>query len=71
MTAGGYGTLEEIIEMITWQQLGFHTKPIGFLNTNGFYDHLLRFFDHTVSEVSAFRTRQPMHQLASWLKHHP
>ena len=51
---GGYGTLEEIVEVITWQQLGMHAKPIGFLNAHGFYDHLLQFFDHCVAEVSNF-----------------
>lgn len=40
---GGVGTLEEIIEMITWGQLGFHAKPCAFLNVAGFYDHLMRF----------------------------
>lgn len=39
---GGYGTLEELFEMITWAQLGLHQKPIGILNTNGFYDDLLQ-----------------------------
>ncbi|MGB5436089.1 MAG: TIGR00730 family Rossman fold protein [Maribacter sp.] len=39
---GGYGTLEELFEMITWAQLGLHQKPIGILNTNGFYDDLLK-----------------------------
>lgn len=39
---GGYGTLEEFFEMITWAQLGLHQKPIGILNTGGFYDDLIR-----------------------------
>ncbi len=39
---GGFGTLEELFEMITWAQLGLHQKPIGILNTNGFYDDLLK-----------------------------
>ena len=39
---GGYDTLEELFEMITWAQLGLHQKPIGILNTNGFYDDLLK-----------------------------
>jgi uncharacterized protein (TIGR00730 family) len=39
---GGYGTLEELFEMITWGQLGLHQKPIGILNVNGFYDELLK-----------------------------
>ncbi|MCM4152111.1 TIGR00730 family Rossman fold protein [Arenibacter sp. N53] len=38
---GGYGTMEELFEMITWAQLGLHQKPIGLLNVNGFYDELL------------------------------
>ena len=48
---GGFGTLEELLEMVTWQQLGLHTKPVGILNINGFFDHLLDFFDHAVEEV--------------------
>ena len=47
---GGYGTLEEIIEVITWGQLGFHDKPCGLLNINGYYDHLLAFLDHSEAE---------------------
>ncbi len=39
---GGYGTFEELFEMITWAQLGLHQKPIGLLNINGFYNDLLR-----------------------------
>lgn len=38
---GGFGTLEELFEVITWQQLGLHKKPIGLLNVNGFYDDLI------------------------------
>lgn len=40
---GGFGTLEELFEMLTWAQLGLHKKPIGILNVNGFYDSLLQF----------------------------
>mmetsp|Transcript_17368 Transcript_17368/g.51969 ORF Transcript_17368/g.51969 Transcript_17368/m.51969 type:complete len:158 (-) Transcript_17368:1225-1698(-) len=47
---GGFGTLEEGVEVLTWSQLGFHTKPVAVLNINGFYDHLLAFFDHCVTE---------------------
>lgn len=39
---GGYGTLEELFEMITWAQLGLHQKPIGILNINGFYNFLIQ-----------------------------
>ncbi|XOZ32352.1 TIGR00730 family Rossman fold protein [Halomonadaceae bacterium KBTZ08] len=47
---GGLGTLEELFEILTWGQLRFHTKPIGLLNTRGYYDDLIRFLDATVSE---------------------
>ena len=42
MLPGGFGTLEEFFEMLTWSQLGLHQYPIGILNTNGFYDSLLQ-----------------------------
>lgn len=47
---GGFGTLEEIIEVITWGQLGFHDKPCGLLNVGGYFNHLLAFLDHTQAE---------------------
>jgi hypothetical protein len=47
---GGIGTLEELYEVWTWRQLGYHDKPVGLLNVDGFYDALLRFMDHTVAE---------------------
>lgn len=47
---GGYGTLEELFEMLTWGQLGLHPKPVGVLNINGFFDHLLLLLDHMVQE---------------------
>ena len=47
---GGYGTLEELFEMITWAQLGLHQKPIGILNTNGFYDDLLKMIRKMVDQ---------------------
>ncbi|GIL91681.1 hypothetical protein Vretifemale_19258 [Volvox reticuliferus] len=47
---GGFGTLEEFLEVMTWQQLGFHTKPVALLNVNGFFDPLLTFFQHAVQE---------------------
>jgi len=42
---GGFGTLEELFEVLTWLQLGLHAKPIGVLNINGFYDHLFSQMD--------------------------
>lgn len=47
---GGSGTLEEIFEQWTWAQLGIHGKACGFLNTQGFYDDLLRFLRHTADQ---------------------
>ncbi len=47
---GGVGTIEEIIEIATWAQLGLHAKPFGLLNIDGFYDSLITFLDHAVSE---------------------
>lgn len=43
---GGFGTLDELFETLTWLQLSFHHKPVGILNVNGFFDHLLVFLDH-------------------------
>lgn len=47
---GGYGTMEELLEMITWAQLGIHKKPVGLLNVDGYYDSLLILFDKGVEE---------------------
>ena len=47
---GGYGTLEEIIEIVTWGQLKFHDKPCGLLNIDGYFDHLLAYLDHANKE---------------------
>jgi uncharacterized protein (TIGR00730 family) len=47
---GGFGTIEEIFEAITWAQLGLHNKPCGFLNINGFYDKLFDFINSASSE---------------------
>ncbi len=47
---GGYGTLEEIIEIVTWGQLRFHDKPCGLLNVDGYFTPLLAYLDHAVSE---------------------
>jgi uncharacterized protein (TIGR00730 family) len=47
---GGFGTLEEFFEMLTWAQLGFHAKPCGLLNAGGYFDPLLAFLDRTVEE---------------------
>jgi len=45
---GGYGTIEEFSEVLTWGQLGLHAKPMGILNVSGYFDYFLRFLDHAV-----------------------
>ncbi|XP_065880388.1 cytokinin riboside 5'-monophosphate phosphoribohydrolase LOG5-like [Euphorbia lathyris] len=47
---GGYGTLEELLEVITWAQLGIHDKPVGLLNVEGYYNLLLTFIDKAVDD---------------------
>jgi uncharacterized protein (TIGR00730 family) len=47
---GGIGTLEELIEIFTWEQLGIHSKPLGVINTAGYYDGLAGFLDHAVEQ---------------------
>jgi uncharacterized protein (TIGR00730 family) len=47
---GGIGTLEELIEVYTWRFLGIHAKPLGVINTAGYYDGLSAFLDHAVSQ---------------------
>jgi len=47
---GGFGTCDEFCEMLTWAQLGIHEKPIGIVNTEGFFDSLLALFEHAIGE---------------------
>jgi uncharacterized protein (TIGR00730 family) len=47
---GGVGTLEELFEVYTWAQLGYHQKPVAVLNIDGFYDPLIALLKHTVDE---------------------
>lgn len=47
---GGFGTLEEVVEVLTWGQLKFHNKPCGLLNVEGYFDKLLAFFAHNEKE---------------------
>jgi uncharacterized protein (TIGR00730 family) len=47
---GGFGTMEEFFEMLTWAQLGLHKKPVAILNVNGFYDALVTFIANMVNK---------------------
>lgn len=47
---GGFGTMDELCEILTWGQLGLHGNPIGLLNVNGYFDPLISMFDHMVAE---------------------
>jgi uncharacterized protein (TIGR00730 family) len=47
---GGFGTFDELFEILTWAQLGMHQKPVGLLNTARFYDPLVAFIDHVIAE---------------------
>jgi uncharacterized protein (TIGR00730 family) len=58
---GGFGTLEELFEAMTWAQIGLHAKPIGLLNAHGYYDHLLKFLDHANKEGFTFWEHQKLY----------
>uniref|UniRef100_A0ACD5XUZ5 Uncharacterized protein n=1 Tax=Avena sativa TaxID=4498 RepID=A0ACD5XUZ5_AVESA len=75
---GGYGTLDELLEVIAWAQLGIHTKPVGLLNVEGYYDFLLAFIDKAVDDgfirpaqrhifVSAPHARELVHKLEEYV----
>ncbi|XP_021857773.2 probable cytokinin riboside 5'-monophosphate phosphoribohydrolase LOGL10 isoform X1 [Spinacia oleracea] len=78
---GGYGTLEELLEVITWAQLGIHDKPVGLLNVDGYYNSLLSFIDKAVDEgfiapaartiiVSAPTAQELMSKLQDYVPNH-
>ena len=61
---GGYGTLDELFEVVTWFQLGIHRKPIGLLDSGGFWSGLLGFLDHVRAEgfIAPEGLRLPCHE---------
>lgn len=62
---GGWGTLEEFFEVLTWAQLGLHQKPCGLLNVRGYFDGLLSFIDHSIDECFVRRENRSMLVVAS------
>lgn len=63
--AGGFGTLEEVSEIICHKQLGYNNKPIVFLNTNGFYNNLVRFFDNICAQSFARESAKEIYYVAN------
>ncbi len=57
---GGWGTVEELFEILTWAQLGFHRKPCGLLNVHGYFDKLLSFVEHSMDEGFVRREQRAM-----------
>jgi len=64
---GGFGTLEELFEVLTWAQLGFHQKPCGLLNVGGFFDPLLAMLD----QAAARQFMRPQHRSILVTSDHP
>ena len=62
--AGGFGTLEELSEMIVQKQLGYHSKPIVILNTNGFYNSLIAFFETIIHQKFASQDTRDIYYIA-------
>ncbi|CAA0838053.1 Cytokinin riboside 5-monophosphate phosphoribohydrolase LOG8 [Striga hermonthica] len=78
---GGYGTMEELLEMITWAQLKIHNKPVGLLNVDGYYNSLLKLFDKFVDEgfvkpaargivVSASTAKELLTKMEQYIPYH-
>lgn len=65
---GGFGTLEELLEIITLRQLGCHRKPIAAVNTNGFYSHLAAQFDETVTQGFAKEDARSVYRICDSAK---
>lgn len=73
---GGFGTLDELFEILTWAQLGIHHKPIALLNVEGYYDGLLRFLERSVEDglvqprtLTLLRVHTDLHAMLDDLEH--
>src|SRR5690554_4641337 len=73
--AGGFGTLEEILEVITLRQLNYHHKPVVFINTNNFYEHLFKQFEKSFEQnfikgnyLSLYFSAKDSHQALNYIK---
>ncbi len=64
---GGYGSMDELFEILSWAQLGLHTKPVGALNVNGFYTHMVAQLDHMVQEGFLKQANRDIIQVAGSL----
>jgi uncharacterized protein (TIGR00730 family) len=62
---GGYGTLDEVMEILTWNQIGIIAKPVAFVDVSGYFQHLFRFFDHAVEAGLIMHAHREMAQLAA------
>lgn len=74
---GGMGTLDEFFEILTWKQLGLHSKPIAIYNINGYFDHLLQFFEHAIEKGlirpenrNLFFTSKDWNEITSYFQQH-
>jgi uncharacterized protein (TIGR00730 family) len=61
---GGFGTLEEFFEILTWAQIGLHTKPVGLLNINGYYDLLIAFLNQVEKEGFTYAEHRSLYLCA-------
>lgn len=61
---GGFGTLEEFFEILTWAQIGLHRKPVGLLNVYSYFDELLKFLEHANKEGFTFWEHQKLYRQA-------
>jgi hypothetical protein len=62
---GGWGTLDELVEILTWRQLGLHAKPIGLVNVDGYFDALLAFEEQATRSGFVFEREPPLFEVAA------